>query len=454
MDLIEFILLFIYSFLILAFAFFYNRTQLKNYLYQKYFMSGLIAKMVGGIGYASLYTFYYDYGGDTGAYFNQCSMIFEYFFHDFEMAFDYLYGSDTNTEHHSFVKGKELYLKGSNEFFAIKIMSVVNMLALNHFFTVTLLFSVFSYVGIWHLFLILAKKYPHLQKQMAISILFIPSVFFWGSGLMKDTIVIGFVGLIIYFFYQAVETKKSRFKSILIVIFSSWLIFNIKEYVIISLAPALLIWVMFNIRNKITSKFFKAILLPLVMVTIFVGAFFTIQVFGQYSTKYSAEQILTTAKGMQSWHQVQHHRINGHVGRGSSYTLGEYDESVFGIVKMVPASINVTLFRPYPTEITSAIMIFSALESLIILIFSIYVFIGLGFFRILKILNSDAFLLMALLFALFFAFAVGFTSYNFGALVRYKIPCIPFYLCSLFILQHEARRLKGKITTNAYEFSS
>jgi hypothetical protein len=33
-----------------------------------------------------------------------------------------------------------------------------------------------------------------------------------------------------------------------------------------------------------------------------------------------------------------------------------------------------------------------------------------------------------------FAFSVGFTSYNFGSLVRYKIPLMPFYYIALFIL--------------------
>jgi hypothetical protein len=39
-----------------------------------------------------------------------------------------------------------------------------------------------------------------------------------------------------------------------------------------------------------------------------------------------------------------------------------------------------------------------------------------------------------LVFSIIFAFSVGFTSYNFGTLVRYKIPLMPFYYIALFIL--------------------
>jgi hypothetical protein len=42
---------------------------------------------------------------------------------------------------------------------------------------------------------------------------------------------------------------------------------------------------------------------------------------------------------------------------------------------------------------------------------------------------------------LLFAFAVGFTSYNFGALVRYKIPMMPFYYIALFILTDKDNKL-------------
>jgi hypothetical protein len=40
----------------------------------------------------------------------------------------------------------------------------------------------------------------------------------------------------------------------------------------------------------------------------------------------------------------------------------------------------------------------------------------------------------SLIFSLIFAFAVGASSGNFGALSRYKIPCLPFYGAVLAIL--------------------
>jgi hypothetical protein len=45
------------------------------------------------------------------------------------------------------------------------------------------------------------------------------------------------------------------------------------------------------------------------------------------------------------------------------------------------------------------------------------------------------------LFSIVFALFVGASTLNFGSLVRYKIPCTPFYLISLFLIYE---RVKAK----------
>jgi hypothetical protein len=52
---------------------------------------------------------------------------------------------------------------------------------------------------------------------------------------------------------------------------------------------------------------------------------------------------------------------------------------------------------------------------------------------------KDPYVLFCLVFSLIFAFAVGISSYNFGALSRYKIPCLPFYGAFILILYHHKK---------------
>ena len=51
--------------------------------------------------------------------------------------------------------------------------------------------------------------------------------------------------------------------------------------------------------------------------------------------------------------------------------------------------------------------------------------------------SYDAFALLG--FSLFFAFITGLTSYNFGALDRYKIPCLSTYIISLLIIEYRMK---------------
>ena len=333
---------------------------------------------------------------------------------------------------------------GSTEWFTARICSLVAIFGLRNYYATSILMAFVTFLGIWKFFLMIANRYPKVHKGLALSILFVPSVFFWGSGLLKDAIVLGALGYLMYF--VDIFARKGfvwKIWSGLIILFCSYIIYNIKSYVIISLLPSIFIWVVLEFRGRIQSPVLRVLVLPLLLVVSLLGAVGAFQFLSQYSDKYSVDNVLETAEGMQKWHYAEGEESADEIGRGSGYTLGEYDSTYGGLLSQFLPAVNVTLFRPYLWEVKNVAMLAAAIESTIILGFSIFVFLGLGFFKVLKLLREDSFLLMAVFFAVFFAFAVGFSSYNFGALVRYKIPCIPFYLASLFILRQKVADLKA-----------
>jgi len=94
----------------------------------------------------------------------------------------------------------------------------------------------------------------------------------------------------------------------------------------------------------------------------------------------------------------------------------------------------VTLFRPFPWEAKKVIVLLSALEALMFVYFTFKAFQKRGIPKTLSLIFKDPNLLFCLTFSLIFAFAVGISTYNFGALSRYKIPCLPFYAAFLMIV--------------------
>jgi hypothetical protein len=63
-----------------------------------------------------------------------------------------------------------------------------------------------------------------------------------------------------------------------------------------------------------------------------------------------------------------------------------------------------------------------------------YVLFKAGPLTILAGIIKDPMILFCLVFAIIFSLFVGATTLNFGTLVRYKVPCMPFYIISLVLM--------------------
>jgi hypothetical protein len=120
------------------------------------------------------------------------------------------------------------------------------------------------------------------------------------------------------------------------------------------------------------------------------------------------------------------------------------------MLRMAPAAITATLFRPFLWESKKLSTLLSSLESLAMMLFTFYVLFKAGLFTFFRSLVRDPMVQYCFLFAIVFALFVGATTLNFGTLVRYKIPCMPFYIIA-FMLVLEQRKKAPVSTTEAPE---
>jgi hypothetical protein len=72
------------------------------------------------------------------------------------------------------------------------------------------------------------------------------------------------------------------------------------------------------------------------------------------------------------------------------------------------------------------------------------VFTKAGPFRFIKWIFKDPLIMYCFLFAVIFGLFVGASTLNFGTLVRYKIPCLPFYSISLFLIFEKVKERAAK----------
>lgn len=424
-------LVIIYLFVIYLGSILYVQKKRKENSAYRYFIPALSLKLLGGIVYA-LYHVYVYRGGDTFAFFEAATDI-QNNVSFFNSSFKDIYLSSYDESYYDFTKYQH-FLAGKDVLFIVKIISVFGFLGLKSYYTTTLLFALFSFSGLWKLFQTFNKIVPEAQKIMFYAIFTLPTMLLWSSGILKDTITIGAIGWIVYSVANIFIFNKPKLSYVLIFLISSYFIFVLKPYLLYILLPSLFVWIQSNIKEKITSSFIKMLITPLLLILLSLAGYYVLNSLSLSAGKYSLDNWQSTLQGFHSWHE--------HLSESrdqSGYSLGEIDYTIFGMLTKIPAALNVTFFRPYLWEVRNIATLLGALEGLLLFLITVFILFKVKL-KVLKLIVTKKEILFLLSFALPFAFIVGLSSYNFGALSRYKIPAELFYLIALALLYHGTLR--------------
>jgi len=404
-----------------------------------YFFPAITIKIIGAIAIGLLYQFYYV-GGDTFMFHTHGSRIIWNAFIDSPLVGLKLLFTDRASHEGIYAYSSKIeFFRDSQSYNVIRISTLFDLLTFSTYSATAVLFSVFSFAGMWMFFLTFYKQYPNLHRSLAIATLFIPSVAIWGSGIFKDTLTLGCLGIATYYIHVIFFERKIKAISIILLLFSLYIIFSIKIFILQAFIPAAFVWVIARNFGTIRSLVLKIMLVPFVITTMLASGYYAVVKVGEGDTKYSVENIAQTAK-------VTAYDIRYWTGReaGSGYSLGELDGTFSSMIKLAPQAVNVSLFRPYLWEVRNLLMLLSAMESAALLLFTLYVIVKvrLTIFQAL----TDPNVLFFLIFSMTFAFAVGISTFNFGTLARYKIPLLPFYALALvYILNYKNKDKKVEV---------
>lgn len=405
---------------------------------KKYFFPALLLKMIGAIGVGLVYQFYYG-GGDTFSYYTHgASHIVDAFYENFLAGLKLLTANgefDPETYKYS---SKIWMYRDQTSYFIVRIAAIFGVLTYNTYSSVALFFAFFSFWGLWLMYQSFYKIYPELKTGFAIAIFFVPTVFFWGSGILKDTVTLGATGFLIYAFIQLFFERRNIVWNILLLGVSVYVIISVKLYIFLSLMPALILWFFLYKIGRIQSAAARAVIAPILLVVGSFLAYYVALKAGEDNKRYALDQIAETA-------QVTAYDIRYWTGKdaGSGYSLGELDGTFASMVKLAPQAVNVALFRPYIWEVNNPLMLLSALEALFLLGLTIRIFYRNKLIHIGQSIRSPI-ILFCLGFAIIFAFGVGISTYNFGTLSRYRIVMVPFFLMALFLLDFHAQSKKAE----------
>ncbi len=410
------------------------RPYVTNTQTRKFFIPALLLKFLGAIALGLIYQFYYG-GGDTFAYWQHGSrLIWEAFMEDPEIGFRLLSqsGGLRNLDDTFIYSSRIWYFRDTHSYMIIRIAAFFDLFTYHTYSATALFFAGFSFSGMWALFSAIQQKYPSWTGSLTFAILFIPSVIFWGSGILKDPITIGALGWLVWTMFGVIEQGKITLPRLIVLVGSVWLIFSIKVYVLLCLLPNLMLWFYLKTIKKIRNSVIKSLIIPVLIILFGISTYGITLLLSteEYNLSNIAEKAAITAHDIRyGWGA----RTNGEGG----YDLGTLDGSWQSMIRLAPAAINVSLFRPYLWEAKNPLMMISAIESLIIFILTIRLIVSGKW----KLISKEPFLIFCLSFSILFAFAVGVSTFNFGTLMRYKIPFLPFYLTTL-IFSFRPSRIK------------
>lgn len=437
-ELIDLLLPPVYLMLILVWAKWYESTKISKHPEYRFFTLGLAAKLVGAICVCLIYTLYYS-GGDSTLYFDSTRAMWNLADQNFSAFVEVMIKSPSPElfSYFNIETDWPAYRHDHHSFFVVKIVTLFAFLGGHSFMTTAMVMAAVTYTGIWKLFQFFYSFYPKIGDQLAIAILYIPSVVFWGSGVLKDTITISAIGWYTFTFYQVFIRRKFRPWNVFMLIFSSYIMLSVKPYIFFAVLPGSTIWYVGNISAYIENRSLRILVTPaLVMVGLGLG-YLILENMQDQLGQYRFDNILKKAVISQRDQKAEHYQ-------GNAFDIGEFDDNIPSILGVSHKAVFAGMFRPTLLDVRNVVMLLAALENTYILLLTFFLLVKLRFLRFFKYILQDPLLLFSVLFSVFFAFSVGLTTSNFGSLVRLRIPSMPFFLSAMFILRLYYEKYSGK----------
>ncbi|MDQ6842817.1 MAG: hypothetical protein M3Z92_00495 [Bacteroidota bacterium] len=402
---------------------------------RKYHRQGFWIKIIGCFAF-TIFSVYLSPGDSIGLYQKEGNNIYQLILNDFHNLNWILQkgkGFDETLLKDPWNAG---YFKSEANFMVTRIVVILSFITFGRYAAINLLFACLAFSGLWKLFLFFYEQYPHLHKKFAISILYFPTLVFWSSGVLKDTLCIASIGWVTYAVYEMLYRKKSFIKNMLILFFFGYLLAVLKVYILISYLPFFILFIILKNMQGIKNRLLKYMLAPALIFMSMYG--FTV-VLNSYDEELGGYAVNDLTKSIQHLNGA-FSAMDGNETADSNFDLGvEFDGTFKGLIKLAPVAVFTTFFRPFLWESRKLSSLLASLESLVLLFFTIYILFKSGLKTFIKLILSDPLIMYCFIFSIVFALFVGASTLNFGTLVRYKIPCLPFYTISLFLIYEKVR---------------
>ena len=212
-----------------------------------------ILKIITGVALYLIYTYYYTdrKSADIFKYFDDGKIIFNTLFVNPIHYLQLIFGINTDAEHLKqylnitdfWYKPRDTQVYNDNRTI-IRFNAIAMLVSFGYYHVHSVFMNFISLIGLIAIFKTFRPYLADKRKELIAAVFLMPSVLFWGSGVLKEGLLFFALGLLIYNFYILCNNEITL-KRIVWLLLLACLIAMAKFYILIAIAPALFtyLWV-------------------------------------------------------------------------------------------------------------------------------------------------------------------------------------------------------------------
>ncbi len=390
-----------------------------------------LLKFIVGVGLTALYTYYYDSreNADVYKYFDDSMILYHALAEQPADYFRMIFGFDTAPHiHETYYSEMQMWYRPyestmyNDSRVMIRANAIMALFSFGSFVVHHVWFAFLSFIGSLLLFKAFKSVTQALTWMLIGVVFFMPTVLFWSSAPLKEALLMLCIGCMMYGILQ--RDAKLWIRSILFLM-GALLLYALKFYVLFAIAIPIIGYLV-SLRTE------RPVLTHVGIYMIGIASFVILEL---SSTTHLLE--LLAAK------QADFVRMANYYDAGSKFDLPPVANTIGGFLPQLPLAFITGLFRPFPWEVHNLLAIISVAETCLIwLCFAATFFIR----RRIADINWNM-LLMIVGFTVILSIIIGSATPVFGALVRYRLPLLPFVgLLILLVLDHQ--KIQGLLNWN------
>lgn len=293
----------------------------------------------------------------------------------------------------------------ANHHLIIYIHFILRYFSFGNIYLHSLWFSFFSLVGAVGIYSSLKKYFAETTYWLKGIVFCIPSVLFWGSGMLKETLIVMGLGLLAYAYTE--RARMADWKSVSLLLLSLCLFLFIKPYVLLGVVLAAFVYWLFKQEN---AK-------QLSMAIAVIGAAILF-LFGNHWANqliHKRNEFITLSEHTQT-QSLLHRTIIPENG-------------ITELLKITPSAVYAVLFEPSIVHLKTFKDLPFCIENIVILFGLVLLLLRYPALQRNKLAISAA--LLSFVVSQFMI--IGWTVPVSGAIVRYKVSALPFLVIGVLM---------------------